>query len=398
MTANTAPFAQEHGSSARYLRQTRLPEVGAVGQGRLGAARLAVIGAGGLGSPVLAYLAAAGVGTRAGGGWITVLDPDLVDLTNLHRQVVHADAAQGQSKAESAAERMRTTNPEVDVRAVQEAVTTQNALELLGGHDLVIDGSDNFPTRYLVSDACEMLELPLVWGSILGFAGQLSVFDADAGRGVTYRDLHPVPPRPGEVPSCAEAGVMGPLCGVIGSAMAMESIKVLLGAGRSVRGRLALYDALEGRWQEVPISRDPDRAPVTELEDLTLTCGLPGADVPAAVDSGVGADGMDAAQVQVHEIADLLRAGTRVIDIREAEETADGVLAGAELIPSGVVVQDPAAGGDLDGAVLYCAAGRRSEAARRALAARGITVRSLVGGYAAIEAAGLPLTSPRPRR
>ena len=213
------PAAQRH-DLGRYLRQMRLPQLGETGQRRLAAARVAVIGAGGLGAPALTYLAAAGVGE------ITLFDPDTVDATNLHRQVLFTEADLGRSKAVAAAEHLHAQSPQVSVRAVVETLTPANALEELAGHDLVLDGTDNFPTRYLASDACEILDLPLVWGSILAFSGQVSVFWGAGGRGVTYRDVHPVPPRPGEVPSCAEAGVLGMLCGVIGSTMAMEAVKI----------------------------------------------------------------------------------------------------------------------------------------------------------------------------
>lgn len=369
--AQTGPHVQ----GERYSRQLRLPELGEEGQRRLAAARVLVIGAGGLGSPALTYLAAAGVGS------ITVCDADTVDVTNLHRQVLHDDAAIGGSKALSAARQLARIAPEVHVRAVAEPVTTANALDLLAGHHLVLDGADNFPTRYLSSDACEILGIPLVWGSILGFAGQVSVFWGADGRGVTYRDVHPVPPRPGEVPSCAEAGVLGALCGIIGSTMAMEAIKVLAGIGDPLFGRLAVLDALRMRWSQIPIARDPAREPVGELEDLTLTCGLPGPTGPAA------------GLVEPHELPGLLAAGTRVIDIREAEElAADGALRGAEHVPMGELLQAPdAEQATLEGAVLLCAAGTRSGQAQQVLAARGITVRSLRGGYAAAVAAGAPI-------
>lgn len=377
----------------RYGRQLRLPGFTAAHQRRLGAARVAVIGAGGLGSPVLAYLAAAGVGTAAAGGRITVIDADVVDLSNLHRQVIHADAAVGLPKADSAARRMREINPEVRAVPVPRVLEVGSALALLRDHDLVIDGSDNFPTRYLVSDACELLDIPLVWGSILAFAGQVSVFAADGGRGVTYRDLHPVPPGPGEVPSCAEAGVLGMLCGVIGSVMALEAVKEITGLGQSLRGRVAVLDALSMRWAELPVARDPQRPPVRALEDLTLTCGLPGPDGGAAAreaDPGgepdgkgpAGPDGPDGPEREVDpgSLAQMRAAGARLIDIREDHEVAGGMLPGAEHIPVARLLA--AADPDLEGAVLYCAAGRRSEAARTALAARGIRVSSLRGGYA----------------
>lgn len=348
----------------RYLRQMRLPQVGAGGQEKLRAARVAVIGAGGLGAPVLSYLAAAGIGS------ITLIDADTVDLSNLHRQVIHRTDSVGSPKAVSAAQHLAELNPEVQVRALVDTLTPANALDVLAGHDLVLDGTDNFPTRYLASDACEILDLPLVWGSILGFTGQVSLFHGAGGTGVAYRDVHPVPPGPGEVPSCSEAGVLGMLCGVIGSTMAMEAIKHILGVGETLHGRIALYDALAARWMEVPVARDPHRAPVTEVEDLTLTCGLPGPTGPATD------------EVTAEQLSGLLASGVRVIDIREDNEVARGMVAGAEHRPMGTLLAadgnpDPA----LDGAVLYCAAGTRSASTQRTLAGRGIAVRSLAGGF-----------------
>ena len=359
--ALTDPGDLDPAEQQRYLRQMRLPQLGAGGQRRLGAARVAVIGAGGLGAPVLTYLAAAGIGE------ITLFDPDTVDETNLHRQVLFTGEDIGRSKAVAAAEHLHALNPQVRVSAVVDALTPRNALELLAGHDLVLDGTDNFPTRYLASDACEILDLPLVWGSILAFSGQVSVFWAAGGRGVTYRDVHPVPPRPGEVPSCAEAGVLGMLCGVIGSTMAMEAVKVLAGMGEVLHGRLALYDALTARWDQLPLARDPQRAPVTALEDLRITCGLPGPTGPAGQ------------EVTGQDLPALLAEGVRVIDIREDREVAEGMVAGAEHVPMARLLDE--AGPELDGAVLYCAAGSRSGSAQRILAERGITVRSLRGGY-----------------
>ena len=394
------PAAQRH-DLGRYLRQMRLPQLGETGQRRLAGARVAVIGAGGLGAPALTYLAAAGVGE------ITLFDPDTVDASNLHRQVLFTEADLGRSKAVAAAEHLHAQSPQVSVRAVVETLTPANALELLSGHDLVLDGTDNFPTRYLASDACEILDLPLVWGSILAFSGQVSVFWGAGGRGVTYRDVHPVPPRPGEVPSCAEAGVLGMLCGVIGSTMAMEAVKVLAGMGDVLFGRLALYDALRARWDELPLARDPQRLPVTEIEDVMLTCGLPGPTGPARD------------EVTAEELPALLAAGTRVIDIREDRELAEGgMVAGAEHLPMGELLRR-AGGGNaatadgttadgtttegtgregavlpsslLSGAVLYCAAGTRSASTQRALAERGIRVRSLVGGFDGLSGSGVEI-------
>jgi len=365
------PAAQRH-DLGRYLRQMRLPQLGETGQRRLAAARVAVIGAGGLGAPALTYLAAAGIGE------ITLFDPDTVDATNLHRQVLFTEADLGRSKAVAAAEHLHVQSPQVSVRAVVETLTPANALEELAGHDLVLDGTDNFPTRYLASDACEILDLPLVWGSILAFSGQVSVFWGAGGRGVTYRDVHPVPPRPGEVPSCAEAGVLGMLCGVIGSTMAMEAVKVLAGMGDVLFGRLALYDALRARWDELPLVRDPQRLPVTEVEDVMLTCGLPGPTGPARD------------EVTAAELPALLAAGARVIDIREERELAEGgMIAGAEHVPMGELLRG--ADHEVAGAVLYCAAGTRSASTQRALAERGIRVRSLTGGFDGLAGSGVEI-------
>lgn len=362
----------------RYLRQMRLPQLGELGQRRLAAARVAVIGAGGLGAPVLSYLAAAGIGE------ITVFDPDTVDVTNLHRQVLFTAEDVGSPKAVAAAAHLASQNPEVRVTAVVATVSPGSALEQLAGHDLVLDGTDNFPTRYMASDACEILDIPLVWGSILAFAGQVSVFWGAGGRGVTYRDLHPVPPRPGEVPSCSEAGVLGMLCGVIGSSMAMEAVKVLAGMGDVLFGRLALYDALRARWDQVPLARDPERPPVQVIEDVMLTCGLPGPTGPAT------------AEVTVSELPGLLEAGTRVIDIREAHELEGGLVRGAEHVPMAeLLAAGTAPGGEsLAGAVLYCAAGSRSASAQRVLAERGIEVRSLRGGFGAVQDSAVAVVLP----
>lgn len=378
LRALAVPPADALSDPQRHLRQMRLPQLGELGQRRLRAARVAVIGAGGLGAPVLSYLAAAGTGE------ITVLDPDTVDVTNLHRQVLFTGADLGRAKAVAAAEHLRAQAPDVTVRAVVDALTPENALELLAGHHLVLDGTDNFPTRYLASDACEMLDLPLVWGSILAFSGQVSVFWGAGGRGVTYRDVHPVPPRPGEVPSCAEAGVLGMLCGVIGSTMAMEAVKVLAGMGDVLHGRLALYDALRARWDEVPLARDLGRAPVTALEDVMVTCGLPGPTGPAHD------------EVTAAELPGLLAAGERVIDIREDREVEGGMVAGAEHVPMGALLAGASADAaeELEGAVLYCAGGVRSASAQRVLGERGIRVRSLVGGFDGLAGSGVRISQP----
>jgi adenylyltransferase/sulfurtransferase len=251
----------------RYSRHLLLPDVGVLGQRRLRAARVLVVGAGGLGSPALLYLAAAGVGR------IGIVDDDVVEVSNLQRQVVHGQADLGRPKVESARDRVLEVNPEVDVVAHRLRLDSSNALELMSGYDLVLDGTDNFATRYLVNDACAILGLPYVWGSIFRFDGQVSVFWA--AHGPTYRDLHPDPPPPGSVPSCAEGGVLGVLCGAVGSVMATEAVKLITGAGEPLVGRVLVYDALDMSWRTVTVRRNPAVAPITELVDYVAFCGVP---------------------------------------------------------------------------------------------------------------------------
>ncbi|NKY08002.1 adenylyltransferase/sulfurtransferase MoeZ [Cellulomonas hominis] len=233
-----------------------MPEVGEVGQRRLRNARVLVVGAGGLGSPVLLYLAAAGVGT------IGVVDDDVVDASNLQRQVVHGDADVGRAKVTSAAETVRAVNPLVEVVEHRVRLTAATVADVVAGYDVVVDGTDNFPTRYLVNDACVLAGVPLVWGAVLRFDAQVSVFWAapPAGSGypaVQYRDVFPEPPAPGTVPSCAEAGVLGVVCGAVGSMMAAEVVKLVTGLGDPLLGRMLVLDALGGRWRELPVRPDP---------------------------------------------------------------------------------------------------------------------------------------------
>jgi molybdopterin/thiamine biosynthesis adenylyltransferase len=235
----------------RYARHLIVPEVGLVGQRRLKNARVLVVGAGGLGSPVLAYLAAAGVGT------LGVVDADVVDESNLQRQLLHGTSDVGRPKTASARDALRETNPLVEVRAHEERLAPANALEVLAGYHVVVDGTDNFTTRYVVSDACALLGLPCVWGSVLRTSGQASVFWA--GHGPTYRDLYPSPPAPGAVPSCAEGGVLGVVCATIGAVMATEVVKLVTGAGESLLGRLLVHDALAMTTRTVAVSPDPAR-------------------------------------------------------------------------------------------------------------------------------------------
>jgi adenylyltransferase/sulfurtransferase len=270
----------------RYSRHIILPAIGALGQAKLMQAKVLCIGAGGLGSPAAMYLAAAGIGT------LGIVDFDRVDLTNLQRQLLHDTADVGRPKVDSAAERLNDINPEVEVVKHNTILSSDNALDLLGRYDVIVDGSDNFPVRYLVNDACQMLGKPLVYGSIYQFDGQATVFLP--GRGTPcYRCLFPQPPPPGSVPSCAEGGVFGVLPGIIGSIQAIEAIKLVTGVGESLVGRLLLFDALEMDFTTVKLRWDPkcpvngEHPTVTELIDYDAFCGLPAGQGPSEAEHGV---------------------------------------------------------------------------------------------------------------
>jgi len=255
----------------RYGRHLIMPEVTLEGQQKLKAARVIVIGTGGLGAPILAYLAAAGV------GHIGVVDFDTVDLSNLHRQIIHKTGNVGKNKTTSAVEMMKDINPQIDIKTYETSLRSDNALELLKDYDIVIDGTDNFPTRYLVNDACALLDKPNVYGSIFRFEGQATVFWAS--RGPCYRCLYPEPPEPGTVPSCAEGGVLGVLPGVVGTIQATEAVKLIIGQGDPLIGRLLLFDALKMKFRELKLRKDPkcplcgENKTVTELIDYEFFCG-----------------------------------------------------------------------------------------------------------------------------
>jgi len=333
----------------RYSRHLIIPEIGVLGQRRLKNAKVLVIGAGGLGSPALLYLAAAGVGT------LGIIDDDAVDLSNLQRQVIHGVADVGRPKIESARDAIAALNPLVDVRLHNVRLEASNALELFAGYDLILDGADNFATRYLVNDAAAILGKPYVWGSIFRFDGQVSVFWEK--HGPTYRDLYPEAPPAGSVPSCGEGGVFGMLCAAVGSLMVTEAVKLITGVGRSLLGRVALFDALGGSWREIRVSKDPAAEPITELTDYEAFCGI----TPAAQ-----ADTEHT--VTATQLATMIASRTaglkdfELVDVREPGEYDIVRIDGAVLIPQGRILAGEAwqeLPQDKD-IVFLCKAGTRS--------------------------------------
>ena len=304
---------------ARYSRHLVLPGLGVDGQKRLKNARVLVIGAGGLGAPALLYLAAAGVGT------IGVVDDDVVEESNLQRQIIHGVADVGRSKAQSARDSIAEINPLVQVRLHEVRLDRHNAVDLFAQYDLILDGTDNFATRYLVNDAAVLAHRPHVWGSIYRFDGQVSVFweDAPDGRGLNYRDLYPDAPPPGLVPSCADGGVLGVLCASIASVMGTEAIKLITGLGEPLLGRLMLYDALAMSYRTIAIRKDPAAPAITDLVDYEAFCGT----VP---------DTADDCAITPRALRDLLDSGGPIalIDVREPAEWDINHIDGAQLIPS----------------------------------------------------------------
>ncbi|MEV4988328.1 molybdopterin-synthase adenylyltransferase MoeB [Pseudarthrobacter sp902506025] len=333
----------------RYSRHLIIPEIGALGQRRLKNAKVLVIGAGGLGAPALLYLAAAGVGT------IGIIDDDVVDLSNLQRQVIHGVSDVGRPKTESARDAIAGLNPLVDVRLHNVRLDSSNALELFSGYDLILDGADNFATRYLVNDAAAILGKPYVWGSIFRFDGQVSVFWEK--HGPTYRDLYPEAPPAGSVPSCGEGGVFGMLCAAVGSLMVTEAVKLITGVGRSLLGRVALFDALGGSWREIRVSKDPAAQPITELTDYEAFCGIAPA-APSDTEHTVTA-------TQLATMLASRKAGLKdfeLVDVRESGEYDIVRIDGAKLIPQGRILAGEAwdeLPQDRD-IVFHCKAGTRS--------------------------------------
>ncbi len=363
----------------RYSRHLILPEIGMEGQEKLKDARVLCIGAGGLGSPLALYLAAAGVGR------IGLVDSDAVDESNLQRQVLHGTSDLGRPKVESARETLTDVNPQVDVLVHEERFTAANARDLLAGYDVVADGTDNFPTRYLVNDACVLLGKPNAYGSIFRFEGQASVFGHPDGP--CYRCLYPEPPPPGLVPSCAEGGVLGVLPGIIGLVQATEALKLVLGIGEPLVGRLLLYDALTMRFREMRVTRDP-RCPVcgenptiTELEDRSELCAGSTAESGAPAAAGEGANGVP--EIEPSELSRLVDTGEDVLllDVRYPEEFRICRIRGSELIPLPLLTREA---GRLDPArrtVVVCHVGIRSAQAVRYLRGLGFRrVENLRGG------------------
>lgn len=333
---------------ARYSRHLIIPELGLEGQKRLKNAKVLVIGAGGLGSPTLLYLAAAGVGT------IGIVDFDVVDVSNLQRQIIHGQSDVGRPKSQSARDSIAQVNPFVKTVLHEFRLDVDNAVELFEQYDTIVDGTDNFATRYLVNDAAALAGKPYVWGSIFRFEGQVSVFweAAPDGRGLTYRDIYPEPPPPGLVPSCAEGGVLGVLCASIASVMSTEVIKLITGLGDSLLGRLMIYDALAMTYRTIGVRRDPQTPKITELVDYDEFCG-------------VALESMDSnSAVTPEELKDLLASSDQfvLVDVREPAEWEINHIDGAVLIPKSLI--DSGAGLSQIPAdripVLYCKTGVRS--------------------------------------
>ncbi len=362
----------------RYARHLILPEVGLEGQRRLKASRVLAVGAGGLGSPLALYLAAAGVGT------LGLVDFDVVDESNLHRQVLFGTGDVGRPKLAAAIERLRGVNPNVTVEPFEERLTSANALDILRGFDVVADGTDNFPTRYLVNDACVLLGKPNVYASVFRFEGQASVFWAQ--KGPCYRCLYAQPPPPGLVPSCAEGGVLGILPGLLGLMQATETLKILLGVGEPLVGRLVLVDALSMRFREMKIRKDPacvlcgPRPTVTRLIDYESFCGTTVDGVPVVSSSAMFGH---VPEVTVEELKSMRERGEAfvLVDVREAREWAIADLAESVKIPLGSLPQSLDKLSKEDDIVVYCRSGARSGNAVQFLLQNGYEkARNLVGG------------------
>jgi adenylyltransferase/sulfurtransferase len=362
---------------ARYSRHLILPEVGLEGQKRLKAASVLCVGTGGLGSPLLLYLAAAGIGR------IGIVDFDVVDHSNLQRQVIHGTSWVGKPKIESAKNRIHEINPYCQVDLYETALSSVNALDIIRPYDIVVDGTDNFPTRYLVNDACVLLDKPNVYGSIFRFEGQATVFNYQGGP--NYRDLYPEPPPPGMVPSCAEGGVLGILPGIIGVIQATETIKIILKKGTTLSGRLVLYDSLEMKFRELKLRPNPVRPVIEKLIDYEQFCGIPQAQAAEAEQQSM------LAEMTVTELKELIDSGAKdfvLIDVRNPNEYEIAKIPGAILIPlpdieqgKGIESVKTALNGHR--LIAHCKMGGRSAKALAILKEAGIEGTNVKGGIQA---------------
>ncbi|MBE9056684.1 molybdopterin-synthase adenylyltransferase MoeB [Sphaerospermopsis sp. LEGE 08334] len=358
----------------RYSRHLILPEVGLEGQKRLKAASVLCIGTGGLGSPLLLYLAAAGIGR------IGIVDFDVVDFSNLQRQVIHGTSWVGKPKIESAKDRIHEINPYCQVDLYETRLSAENALDIIRPYDVVVDGTDNFPTRYLVNDACVLLNKPNVYGSIFRFEGQATVFNYEGGP--NYRDLYPEPPPPGMVPSCAEGGVLGILPGIIGVIQATETVKIIIGKGTTLSGRLMLYNALDMKFRELKLRPNPIRPVIEKLIDYEEFCGIPQAKAAEAKQQ------MDIQEMTVTELKALIDNGTQdfvLLDVRNPHEYEIAKIPGSVLVPlpdiengDGVTqVKELLNGHRL---IAHCKMGGRSAKALAILKEAGIVGTNVKGG------------------
>lgn len=361
----------------RYSRHLILPEVGLDGQKKLKAASVLCVGTGGLGSPLLLYLAAAGIGN------IGIVDFDVVDQSNLQRQVIHGTSWVGKPKIESAKNRILEINPNCKVDLYETRLSSENALDLIRPYDIVVDGTDNFPTRYLVNDACVLLNKPNVYGSIYRFEGQATVFNYEDGP--NYRDLYPEPPPPGLVPSCAEGGVLGVLCGIIGTIQATETVKIILGQGNTLSGRLLLYSALDMSFRELKLRPNPERPVIEKLIDYEVFCGIPQAKMEEAKQQA------ELPEMTVQELKTLLDSDADdylLIDVRNPNEYDIAKIPGAVLIPlpdiengDGVAKVKAALNGHK--LIAHCKMGGRSAKALAILKQSGIEGTNVKGGITA---------------
>ena len=368
------PIPQQTLSSderGRYARQLILPEVGLAGQERLKAAAVLCVGAGGLGSPLLLYLAAAGIGR------IGIVDGDAVELSNLQRQVIHRSDAVGRSKARSAAKSLQALNPHCQVDVHDMMLDMSNVMDLIADYDVVCDGTDNFASRYLINDACVLSDKPLIYGSVQRFEGQVTVFNCNP-ESPNFRDLLPVPPSPGAIPSCSEAGVMGVMPGLIGLLQATETIKLITGIGRCLDGRLLVVDALSMRFRELTLRRDSGRAPIKDLIDYSQFCGAATTEM----------DSFAMETISVTELKALLDGDAgdlALVDVRNPAEAEIVVIPSAVLIPlskieSGEAIEQVRSLAEGRRLFVHCKLGMRSAKAAQLLAEHGILATNVTGG------------------